>query len=263
MLLVLALLVAVAAAFSPSPRLRLLNRVAATEVDVALNQYVEADALPWRLHILDEETLYPACLHLVDCFYKEPTALSSRLLDAKSPFEKSVFEFLLHWHYQLTKLDTLGVYFLGFLTRVKGRLKNPTLSMSSDSLVILASEKNDDSAIVGLVELCLEEPNGRLTTPIPMTKNGVLNPILEPYLCNLSVNPSHRGKGLGKVLCNVGENIVKNVWNKDVIYLHVEQDNAAAKLYESIGYELIANYMSPWDRKMNSMEKINYYKKLL
>jgi ribosomal protein S18 acetylase RimI-like enzyme len=155
------------------------------------------------------------------------------------------------------------VYFLGFLTRVKSRLKKPTLGLSSDSLVILASEKDNDSVIVGLVELCMEQPNGRLTSPIPVSKSDALNPTLEPYLCNLSVNPSHRGKGLGKVLCKLGENIVKKVWEKDVIYLHVEQDNTAAVLYESIGYELIPNYMSPWDRKMNSMENINYYKKLL
>jgi len=110
MLLVLALLLLInVKAFRPLPRMRPLFQLAVTEVDESLNQYAEMETNPpWQFYVLDDAKLPAACAHLVDCFYKEPEALSSRLLNANSPFEKSVYKFLLHWHYQLTKLDTLG-----------------------------------------------------------------------------------------------------------------------------------------------------------
>ena len=53
-------------------------------------------------------------------------------------------------------------------------------------------------------------------------------------------------------------------WKKDIMYLHVEQNNTAAQaLYLGMGYELVTPGLSAWEKKMEGMENILYYSKAL
>jgi hypothetical protein len=53
-------------------------------------------------------------------------------------------------------------------------------------------------------------------------------------------------------------------WQKDIMYLHVEQNNTAAQaLYLGMGYELVTPGLSAWEKKMEGMESILYYSKPL
>lgn len=53
-------------------------------------------------------------------------------------------------------------------------------------------------------------------------------------------------------------------WEKDIMYLHVEQNNTAAQaLYLGMGYELVTPGLSAWEKKMEGIENILYYSKPL
>ena len=39
-----------------------------------------------------------------------------------------------------------------------------------------------------------------------------------------------RRKGLGRLICDLCEELVQIHWNKNIMYLHVEQDNMAAQV---------------------------------
>ena len=53
-------------------------------------------------------------------------------------------------------------------------------------------------------------------------------------------------------------------WKKDMMYLHVEQNNTAAQaLYLDMGYELVIPGLSDWEKKMEGIENILYYSKPL
>ena len=66
------------------------------------------------------------------------------------------------------------------------------------------------------------------------------------------------------MLCRLCEDVTRNVWKKDRIYLHVESGNVPAQeLYVGQGYELVQSPLSPWEIKMFGMENILYYCKEL
>ena len=53
-------------------------------------------------------------------------------------------------------------------------------------------------------------------------------------------------------------------WNKDMIYLHVEEKNEAAnRLYQSLGYKRNAEILSEFEKKLHGMQNITYYYKPL
>ena len=62
----------------------------------------------------------------------------------------------------------------------------------------------------------------------------------------------------------MGEWVAKNEWDKQEMYLHVEDDNIPAqKLYESIGYSVSDKELTPLGKKRENIEKISYYQKKL
>jgi hypothetical protein len=78
------------------------------------------------------------------------------------------------------------------------------------------------------------------------------------------VADKHKRKGLGKMLCQLCEELVQIHWGKDVMYLHVEQRNSAAQaLYKGLGYTIVTPGLSAWERKLHGMEGILYYSKPL
>lgn len=59
-----------------------------------------------------------------------------------------------------------------------------------------------------------------------------------PYIANLAVLPNHRRRGAAQELVSAAENIAKT-WGCQRIYLHVMEDNRAARaLYSGLDYRL-------------------------
>jgi ribosomal protein S18 acetylase RimI-like enzyme len=59
----------------------------------------------------------------------------------------------------------------------------------------------------------------------------------QPYFFNLIVADAHKKKGLGKLLCEVAQELVVTHWRKEVMYLHAYRENfAATALYKKLGH---------------------------
>jgi GNAT superfamily N-acetyltransferase len=84
---------------------------------------------------------------------------------------------------------------------------------------------------------------------------------LQPYLTTLAVDEEHRGQGLGKLLVRCVESIAKD-WGYNRVYLHVDEDNAAALLlYEKAGYRDVGHRWNPfWS---GAASGIGYFYKVL
>jgi ribosomal protein S18 acetylase RimI-like enzyme len=85
---------------------------------------------------------------------------------------------------------------------------------------------------------------------------------LQPYLSNLCVEETYRGKKIGKALVRVVENIAQSSWGFNRMYLHVDEDNlAAVSLYKSEGYRDVGHRWKPfW---AGSASAIGYYVKTI
>ena len=70
---------------------------------------------------------------------------------------------------------------------------------------------------------------------------------LQPYLSNLCVDEKFRGKKIGRAFVRCVENIAKTNWGFNRMYLHVDEDNAAAfGLYRSDGYRDVGHRWNPF-----------------
>lgn len=81
----------------------------------------------------------------------------------------------------------------------------------------------------GFVVLARE--NGHIVGAVVMNKTGMSGYIPENILVYIAVDASQRGKGVGKKLMKTAIELA----NGDIA-LHVEPDNPAKKLYESLGF---------------------------
>jgi len=70
---------------------------------------------------------------------------------------------------------------------------------------------------------------------------------LQPYLSNLCVAESARGRRIGKAMVRCVEKIASDTWGFHKIYLHVDLENAAAySLYKNEGYEDVGSRWNPF-----------------
>jgi len=85
---------------------------------------------------------------------------------------------------------------------------------------------------------------------------------LQPYLSNLCVDERFRGRKIGRGLVRCVENIAASNWGYNRMYLHVDEDNAAAlNLYKSEGYRDVGHRWNPfWS---GGASEIGYYVKSL
>ena len=118
--------------------------------------------------------------------------------------------------------------------------------------MLIALNDKMKNKVVGVVEVCLEAPDGKLAPAVAMRVPWrAMKDYHEPYLCNLCVDNDYRRQGLGLVLCQLAEQIVVKYWLKTVMYLHVEVSNIAAQnLYSKMGYEL-GPQLPSWERKLH------------
>ncbi len=88
---------------------------------------------------------------------------------------------------------------------------------------IMAYDKSENNKFVGCIIGNCEKSKKR------EKKKG--------YIAMIAVNKSYRGKRIGKHLCEIFINQIKNIFKGDEIYLETETTNMMAlKLYESFGF---------------------------
>lgn len=118
-------------------------------------------------------------------------------------------------------------------------------------------------ALVGIVEIGMEKPDGNLAPAVQIFPRPPPSKEDQPYLCNLCVSRDYRRQGLGKALCQLGEQLVMKHWARNKLYLHVEESNiVASALYQSMGYT-ITKGLNPLEAKLKGMQNIKYYVKNL
>lgn len=126
---------------------------------------------------------------------------------------------------------------LGLRFRSRQRLAKPSMALTADS-VILAATVRGTTEIAALVEIHLLKPDGGF---VPMFGNPFRSSTAvatdQPYLYNLCVANAHRKKGLGRLICEVAQELVLIHWKKEFMSLHVHKSNVAANaLYKAMGY---------------------------
>lgn len=138
---------------------------------------------------------------------------------------------------------------------LRGLSRREQIIVASSSSVVLAVVKNDldhrkNRSIVASVELRLSICDAKIPFAWPWLdmiersaayflglNNSSVENDLQPYLCNLCVDESHRGKGLGRALVKCVERIASTKWGYNRLYLHVDTNNIPAlELYKSEGY---------------------------
>jgi ribosomal protein S18 acetylase RimI-like enzyme len=194
----------------------------------------------------------------MNCFHTPRLKLNT---DGMIGLEKFIWNTALQTYDVFDKFDAKNAHYFGFKSRSNKRLYKPGLYLSIDS-IILALKDIQLNQVVGLVEVCIEAPDGKLAPAFAINSPWrTVKDNFEPYLCNLCVDSSKRRQGLGILLCNVAEKIVFKYWRKRRMYLHVEDSNIAAQsLYSRMGYTL-GPQLPSWERQLNGLENILYYTK--
>lgn len=241
-----------------------INQKSKTRLNlVSLSEYIIPSSIDitnsqWDYHLLERNDVNEAVEATIKTFYKPRLMLN---MSGMTGIEKMFWTSVINSFQSLDKGDYYNNVFLGFITRSGKRLQNPSLAISPDSLILVATEKGTKE-IAGLVEILLEKPEGNIAPSVQFFKFPVSDTD-EPYLCNLCVLPEYRRKGLGTTLCSICEYIVQNQWKRNKMYLHVEDNNdAALAMYLRMGYTLTPG-LSKLQSKLLGMDRIQYYKKIL
>jgi ribosomal protein S18 acetylase RimI-like enzyme len=147
-----------------------------------------------------------------------------------------------------------------------GLSRDDKIRMAACTSVVLALAKNRTSDskdwhcdVIASVELRLQPSDAKIPFSLPWIdqlerrlasliglgkKNGR---DLQPYLSNLCVDDSQRGKGIGRALVRCVENIAHSSWGYSRMYLHVDTDNKAAmELYKNEGYRDVGRRWIPF-----------------
>jgi len=217
----------------------------------------------WNFGLLERRDMDDAVRLSMESFFRPRLTVSDAAEESMSPTERSLLRGVIGTFTTFEQYDARFSNFIGYTSRAGSRLDHPCLTPSADS-VILAAVDRASGDLAGMVEISLEPANGRLGPPVKSPFRGQPESTYEPYLCNLCVAQSKRRRGLAKRLCWLCEDVVREVWRKDVIYLHVESSNVPAQeLYVGHGYRLAPSPLSAWELKMMGMENVLYYKKAL
>jgi GNAT superfamily N-acetyltransferase len=187
----------------------------------SINENSSLNPRDWDFHLLESGDLNQACELIL-------LSMASNCDDFGIGSENSILE---------------GFFVkLGIMCRSRFRLRNPSMILSSDAFILVATERGSKK-IAGLVEINLVDPDGGkcdvLSNPFRSLEP---KPVSEPYLCNLCVAAAHKRKGLGKLLCEVAQELVVTHWKMNTMHLHFFSKNTAASaLYIGMGYKLISS----------------------
>jgi len=140
------------------------------------------------------------------------------------------------------------VSFKGLHWRVNNRLRTPTLAQSLESSLVLAVQAKDTGDLIACAELSLRPADGSL--PGEFAPPAILlvdrKPPLTAYVSNLAVHKEHRRQRLGSRLLAACEDIAAARWRCRDIYLHVSNQNVAARgMYDREQYQPLLNFEQP------------------
>ena len=155
------------------------------------------------------------------------------------------------------------------------------LAAKSSLILVLGREKepgnknNHEIEAIATVELRLQPTDGKIPFSEPWfdrIERSLAKALkmdvkpkdmhLQPYLSNLCVDESVRGRQIGKAMCRCVERIASDSWGREKIYLHVDLENVPAlNLYKSEGYEDVGSRWNPFWAGQAS--EIGYYTKNL
>lgn len=231
--------------------------------ELPLREHMPAASKQWDFHLLETSDLKEASELALECFYSPRITLS---LEGMTGVEKWLWGGITNLYSTVDKSDTRNGNYLGMKSRSGNRLSAPSFKLTSDSFILAATPAGQEyskvpAEIAAIVEICIEMPGGKLAPPIanPFRPKTVKEED-QPYLCNLCVGKAYRRRGLGRLICELSEELVQIHWKRKEMYLHVEQSNIAAqKLYLGMGYELVTPGLSAWEKKMEGIENILYY----
>jgi len=146
----------------------------------------------------------------------------------------------------------------------KDRTETHEIATRSSIVLALAREKLSDKykciEPIATVELRLQPTDAKIpfsqpwlddiernTANILGVNAATIGKDLQPYLSNLCVAESDRGKKIGTAMIRCTECIAKNVWGYNKLYLHVDLENkAAVNLYKSEGYRDVGYRWRPF-----------------
>lgn len=144
------------------------------------------------------------------------------------------------------------------------------LQMDEDCSLVLGISPEallrHEVCIVAVAELSIQPRNGRIPGNFrPPAALRTQDKPLVPYICNVAVDERHRRQGLARALMVVCENIARDVWGCDELYLHVDQRNTAAvRLYRDLGYEPLPQWDIPsWKEDSLGLVPNRYHRKLI
>jgi ribosomal protein S18 acetylase RimI-like enzyme len=161
---------------------------------------------------------------------------------------------------------------------LKGQPRDKQLrSAASKSLILIIGRTRLDNdwqvEVIGSVELQMQICDGKIPFTLPFL--DIIERTLgrwvgvegkganfQPYLSNLCVSETYRGKGIGKALVRCVEDIAGSRWQASKLYLHVDPENKPARtLYEKEGYTDVGLRWRPfWAGRA---AEIGYYSKSL
>ena len=233
------------------------------EKELPSRDLMPASSKDWDFHLLETSDLRAASELALECFYTPRLTLS---LSGMSNTEKWIWGGIINFYGAVDRSDTRNGNYLGMKSRSGNRLSRPSLSLTTDSFILVATPAGNQKGVgppelAAIVEICVEKPGGKLAPPIanPFRKK-VARDDEQPYLCNLCVGEAYRRRGLGRLICELAEELAQIHWDRKVMYLHVEKSNTAAQaLYLGMGYQLVTPGLSAWEKKMEGIENILYY----
>lgn len=243
---------------------------------------------PFELSLVQEEDLPDVARFVVNAFGADVISLSKDFNRFEKALMKPTVGLLNAYSGVVAYMEVLA----GLQSRTKDRIDNPTLAKPNidkqtkskeeqlleaqkSSLVLAVGRPSQGSDwhidVIASVELRLEPCDAKIPFSFPfldrierrlasLLGNGVNgNAKLRPYLSNLCVDESYRGKQLGKALVRCVEDITQS-WGYDKLFLHVDLENEAARtLYERAGYRDAKKRWKPfW---AGPAAKIGYYVK--
>lgn len=246
------------------------------------------EAVPYVLCLAEEDDLPPISQLTIDAFGADAITLSQNL----SQFERALLQPGIGAFNAYTGVVAYTEVLSGLRSRMKDRLKSVDLNpppvrdaadaediAARSSLILALARQNevDQSGldVIASVELRLQPVDGKIPFSQPWLDGlerkaaKVLeldlpprDTRLQPYLSNLCVAKSVRGRRIGKALVRCLESIVADTWGYSRIYLHVDLENVAAtNLYKSEGYEDVGFRWNPfW---AGAAADIGYYVKNL
>jgi GNAT superfamily N-acetyltransferase len=131
--------------------------------------------------------------------------------------------------------------------------------VSSTSVVLVLGTNNDNKgankeSIIASVELRLQPCDAKIPFTLPCIDrierklfSAKVQHDIQPYLSNLCVDETYRGRGIGKTMIRCVENIAQSLWGYKKMYLHVDLDNEAAlMLYKNEGYKDVGRRWNPF-----------------